>query len=90
MTAYRVFEVEIEIVKRVHVRLPVDDAQIIHAGENIEDVAEEFALGGKSAWPQYVIREDADHDVIAVREVPQPADDETAPTLPLNGGGDAR
>jgi hypothetical protein len=67
----KIFEVEIEFTRRVYVRLPVDDPEVVRAGETAEDVAEEIALGGKEAWPQYVSRQDEDYDVLAVREAKQ-------------------
>lgn len=65
--ADRIFDVEITITKMVRVRVPVDDPKVVREGEDVEDIAEEFALGGKASWPEWVISEDEDHDVESVR-----------------------
>lgn len=66
--ADRIFDVEYTLTRTVRVRVP-NDPQIVYRGENPEDVAEEFALGGKSAWPEYVLSSDEDYDVESVREI---------------------
>lgn len=65
----KIFDVEISITRKVRVRVP-DDPAIVYSsrGESQEDVAEEFALGGKGVWPDYVISSDEDYDVESVTE----------------------
>ena len=66
--ADRIFEVELVITKKVRVRVP--DYVKDHAPyTSDEESAEEFALGGKATWNQFVIREDVDCDVESVREI---------------------
>lgn len=64
----KTFEVEITITKFVKVRVPSEVLEGPPYG-TAEDAAEEFALGGKSSWPEYVISEDEDYDVESVREI---------------------
>jgi hypothetical protein len=66
----RIYDVEITISKTVRVRVPVDDHAVVQPDEDPEAVAEEFALGGKVAWPDYVISVSTDHDVESVTEIP--------------------
>jgi len=61
----RIFDVVIETRREVRVRVPDD----VLDGSTHEDVAEEFALGGKRAWPLYVISEETDSDVDSVTDV---------------------
>lgn len=66
----RIFDVEITITKTVRVRVP-DDPEIVYKsrGETQASVAEEFALGGKASWPEYVISSDEDYEIEGVKEV---------------------
>lgn len=66
--ADRIFDVEITITKTVRVRVPADMKDHPPHSDD-EDAAEEFALGGKAAWPEYVISEDEDYDIESVREL---------------------
>lgn len=34
-----------------------------------EEAAEEFALAGKSGWPEYIVSTDEDYDVDSIKEV---------------------
>lgn len=65
-TEERIFDVEITTTRYVHVRVPAD---VLNDGEDAEDAAEEFALGGKTSWPEYVISEEASPDVETVTEI---------------------
>jgi hypothetical protein len=67
----RIYDVEISIIKTVRVRVP-DDPQIT-MGDDVEDVAEEFALGGTGSWSEYVISEESETNVEEIREVPASA-----------------
>jgi hypothetical protein len=60
-----IFDVEITVTKFVRVRVP-DDPEVL-MGDTPEEVAEEFALGGKSGWKEYVISEEENYDVESVR-----------------------
>lgn len=66
----RIFDVEITITKTVRVRVP-DDPEIVYAarGETPATAAEDFALGGESQWPEYVISTDEDYEVDSIKEV---------------------
>lgn len=68
----RIFDVEITITKTVRVRIP-DDMKNHPPRTPDEESAEELALGGKAAWPEYVLSEDEDFEVESVREVKQAA-----------------
>lgn len=63
--ADKIYDVVITVTKTVRVRVPDD---LVEEDETAEDVAEEFALGGKSSWPDYVISEDVESDVESVEE----------------------
>ena len=65
--ADRFYDVEIIVTKNVRVRVP-DNALDPPTDCPIE-AAEEFALGGASSWPDYVMHEDADHQVETVTQV---------------------
>lgn len=65
--ADRTYDVEITITKTVRVRVP--DDVLIGSNSDPEEAAEEFALGGKSSWPDYVLTESEDHDIESVRLV---------------------
>lgn len=67
MSEFKTFDVEITTTKTVRVRVPLDP-QII-GRDAPEKVAEEFAQGGKAAWPEYVLDEEEDTEVDAVNEV---------------------
>lgn len=60
--AERYFVVRFTKEYEVKVRVPLD---LVESDEAIEDVAEEFAMGG---FPQYVIEESYDTDVDTVEE----------------------
>ena len=64
----RVFDVTVTITKTVRVKVP-DDVLSKTNPEDPKEVAEEFALGGRSSWPKYVINEDEYYDIDSVREV---------------------
>lgn len=66
----RIFDVEITITKTVRVRVP-DDPEIVYKsrGETAASVAEEFALGGKASWPEYVISSDEDYEIEGIKEI---------------------
>lgn len=70
----KIFDVEISVTRRVRVRVP-DDVVYKNRGETFADAAfaaaaEEFAIGGKSGWPEYVISEDENYEIESVRAVP--------------------
>lgn len=58
-----IFDVELTVTKTVRVRVP---SSVLNDGGSPEEAAEEFAQGGKAAWPDYVISEDEDCDVDSV------------------------
>lgn len=65
--ADRIYDVEITITKTVRVRVP--DDVLTGSNNDPEEAAEEFALGGKASWPNYVLTESQDTDIESVREV---------------------
>jgi hypothetical protein len=64
---FKIFDVEITVSKTVRVKVPLDEK--ITNGDPLREVAEEFALGGKAAWPEWVLSEDEEFEVDGVREV---------------------
>lgn len=66
--ADRVFDVELTITKTVRVKVP--DYMKDHPPHSTdEEAAEEFAIGGKALWDEFVLSEDEDIDVESVTEV---------------------
>lgn len=66
--AERIFDVELTITKKVRVRVP-DYIKDHTPYTSDEDSAEEFALGGKALWDEYVLSETTDCDVESVTEI---------------------
>lgn len=66
--ADKIYDVRVVITKTVRVRVPVDDAEVMGGSTPLE-AAEEFGLGGKRSWPEFVISEESDHDVDDITEV---------------------
>lgn len=62
----RVFDVLITIERTV--RVVVDPAKCGPVSD-YQEAAEEFALGGKAAWGDYVLDEDEEYEVECVREI---------------------
>ena len=65
--ADKIFDVLITIEKTVRVRVP-DDQDVLQ-GDTPEEVAEEFAQGGRETWPDYFISCDEDLTVESVTRV---------------------
>lgn len=64
---FRTFDVSITVNKIVRVRVPMDE--VVTNGDDPEEVAKEFAEGGKLTWPQWVVSEDEDIEVDQIDEV---------------------
>lgn len=69
--AERIYKVEVVTTRIVKVRVPDD----VLSGSNNDPVeaAEEFAIGGKAAWPKYVLSEHSDYEVESVSELKEQA-----------------
>jgi hypothetical protein len=64
----QVFDVIVTVTKKVRVKVPSEVLSKTRQ-EDPKEVAEEFALGGRSSWPEYVLSEDENYDVESVTEV---------------------
>lgn len=59
----------VEVTRTIRLRVHVPDNCLADANEDPIAVAKEFALEGQTAWPEYVLKEDANDKVESVREI---------------------
>lgn len=67
--AEAIYDVVMTITRRVRVKFDITNRELLREDEDPEDVAEEFARGGKRLWPDYVISTEEEADLDSIMEV---------------------